>query len=291
MVNAIIREYGKPDAVHIEMARSVQQGRERRNEASRRMRDRENQRKAAADQIRGIGESVNRDSILKYLLWEQQGGDCIYSGKPISLQKLFGEGGGVEIDHILPRSRTLDDSQVNKVVCLRSANADKGNQTPREWLADAKPEQYEQVCQRAGSLMRAGKIPYTKYRRFIQKELELDKFIARQLTDTGYITKATAEYMRCLFEKDHKVLGLKGQLTAELRWHWGLETILGELPDSPAWQEQTKLRPGEKNRADHRHHAIDAVVIALTNRSRLLQLSDIVKRGGARCPSQKLRPR
>ena len=130
--------------------------------------------------------------------------------------------------------------------------------------------------------MRAGKMPYAKYRRFIQKELDLNQFIARQLTDTGYITKATAEYVRCLFDKPHKVLGLKGQLTSELRWHWGLETILEELPDSPAWQEKGNLRPGEKNRADHRHHAIDAVVVALTNRSRLLQLSDIVKRGGAR---------
>src|SRR5690606_12905841 len=68
----------------------------------------------------------------------------------------------------------------------------------------------------------------------------------------------------------------------ELRWHWGLDTILQELPDSPAWQEKNELRPGEKNRADHRHHAIDALVVALTNRKRLHRLSDIVRRGGAR---------
>ncbi len=200
------------------------------------------------------------------------------------MQKLFGQGGGTEVDHILPRSRTLDDSQANKIVCLRTANADKGNQTPHEWLADSNPERYEQVCQRAGKLMRAGKMSYPKYKRFTQKELELDKFIARQLTDTGYITRATAEYLKCLFEKDHDVLGLKGQLTSELRWHWGLETVLQELPDSPGWQDEKagKLRPGEKNRSDHRHHAIDAVVVALTNRSRLQQLSEIVKKGGAR---------
>ena len=107
-------------------------------------------------------------------------------------------------------------------------------------------------------------MPYAKYRRFIQRNWNWTSFIARQLTDTGYITKATMEYLRYLFEKDHEVLGLKGQLTAELRYHWGLETILEELPDSPAWHEAEsgKLRPGEKNRADHRHHAIDAVVIA-----------------------------
>ncbi len=284
VVNAIIREYGKPNAVHIEMAREVQQGKKKRGEHSKMIRERQAERERAAKKLQENGVRITRDNILKYLLWEQQGQECIYSGESISFAKLFGEGGGVEVDHVLPRSRTLDDSQANKVVCLRTANADKSDQTPYEWLADREPVRYEAICQRAGKLMRAGKMPYSKYRRFIQKELELDKFIARQLTDTAYISRATAEYLRCLFENNHDVLGLKGQLTSELRWHWGLETVLQELPDSPGWQDvkAEKLRDGEKNRADHRHHAIDAVVIALTNRRRLRQLSDIVKRGGAR---------
>ena len=284
VVNAIIREHGKPDAVHIEMAREVQLGKTKRDERSKQMRDREAVREKAANKLQENGVRVTRDNILKYMLWEQQGNECIYSGEPISFEKLFGEAGGVEVDHILPRSRTLDDSQMNKVVCLRTSNADKGDQTPYEWLADTDHDRYDQICQQASKLMKLGKMPYPKYRRFIQKELDLDKFIARQLTDTSYITRATAEYLRCLFEQDHDVLGLKGQLTAELRWHWGLETVLQELPDSPGWQDEKagKLRPGEKNRADHRHHAVDAVVVALTNRSRLQQLSRIVKQGGAR---------
>lgn len=291
VVNAIVREYGKPEAIHLELARSVQMGKEKRSEYSKMIRDRESERDSVAEKLRENGIRITRDNILKYQLWEQQNQECIYTGKPISFDKLFGEGGGVEVDHILPYKRTLDDSQMNKIVCLRSANAGKGDKSPYEWLADAHPTQYEQVCQRAGMLMRSGRMPYSKYRRFIQRELELDKFIARQLSDTGYITRATIEYLRYLFEKDHDVLGLKGQLTAELRYHWGLDTILQELPDSPAWHEADsgKLRPGEKNRADHRHHAIDAVVLALTNRSRLHQLSDIVKRGGARAHGEILK--
>ncbi|MDZ4659210.1 MAG: HNH endonuclease domain-containing protein [Bythopirellula sp.] len=196
--------------------------------------------------------------------------------KSISFSQLFSDSGGIEVDHILPYKRTLDDSQGNKVVCFRTANADKGDRTPYEWLAAKDPQKYDEVCQRAK------KLAYSKYRKFLQKELELDSFIARQLTDTAYITKATSEYLKCLFDKEHAVLGLKGQLTSELRWHWGLETVIEELPDSPAWHEANKLRPGEKNRADHRHHAIDAVVLALTNRSRLHQLTKIVKTGGAK---------
>jgi CRISPR-associated endonuclease Csn1 len=159
-------------------------------------------------------------------------------------------------------------------------NAHKGDCTPYEWLAHARAQQYEEVCQRAAKLMRDGRIPYAKYRRFLQKELKLDDFIERQLNDTRYIARVTAEYVRCLFDADHYVLGVKGQLTAELRHQWGIENLLAELPDSPAWQEQNDLRPGEKNRADHRHHAIDAVVIALTDRRRLGQLSRLRMRGG-----------
>jgi CRISPR-associated endonuclease Csn1 len=245
------------------------------------MREREAEREQAANVVRKQHKKVTRDAILRYLLWQEQASECVYCGKPISQTQLFG--GEADMDHILPYSRCLDDSQMNKVVCHRKCNHDKGNRTPYEWLADTNPDAYDRVCMQAGSLLKKGLMRYPKYRRFLQKELELDKFIARQLTDTGYIAEATGEYLRCLFDKDHYVLGLKGQLTAELRWQWGLDKTLEELPDSPAWQQaDNKQRPGEKNRADHRHHAIDAVVIALTNRSRLHQLSDIVRRGGAR---------
>ena len=284
VVNAILREYGKPDAVHIEMARQVRQGKDARDEYSKRIREREKKREFAAGKLRENSIRVNRDNILRYLLWEEQRHECIYSGKPINFAKLFQEGGGVEVDHILPYSRTLDDSQLNKVVCLREANQTKGNKTPHEWLASSQPDQFAEVCQRANKLLQSALMPYAKYRRFLQKELELDDFINRQLSDTSYITKATLEYIRCLFDKDHQVLGLKGQLTAELRYQWGLNTVLSEIPDSPGWQDAKaeNLTAGEKNRADHRHHAIDALIIAATNRVRLRQLSKLVKTGGAK---------
>jgi CRISPR-associated endonuclease Csn1 len=258
----------------------MQMGKEKRSDMNSEMRKREGQREDAANVLRELEIKVTRDAILRHLLWLEQSHECIYCGKPISQKQLFT--GEADVDHILPYSRCLDDSQMNKVVCHRKCNHDKGNRTPYEWLASS-PVNYDRVCLQAGSLLKRGLLPYRKYRRFLQKELELDKFIARQLTDTGYIAEATGEFLRCLFEKDHQVLGLKGQLTAELRWQWGLGTILEEFPDSPAWRENNNdLRPGEKNRADHRHHAIDAVVIAMTNRRRLRQLSDIVDRGGAK---------
>jgi CRISPR-associated endonuclease Csn1 len=280
VVNAIIKQYGRPDAVHLEMTRSLRMGKEKRSDYNSQIRKREAEREAAAEVVRGMKIKLSRDAVLRYLLWQEQAMECVYCGKAISQNQLFT--GEADVDHILPYSRCLDDSQMNKVICHRKCNHGKTNRTPYEWLASSDPDGYDRVCVQVGSLLKKGLMPYRKYRRFMQKELELDSFIARQLTDTGYIVEATGEYLRCLFEKDHHVLGLKGQLTSELRWQWGLETVIEELPDSPAWQEQNKLRDGEKNRADHRHHAIDAVVLALTNRSRLQQLSKLVKAGGAR---------
>ena len=273
LVNAIIREYGKPDGIHIEMARSLKMGQEKRKQLTSEISKKTKEREAIAEIIQEQGQRVTRENILRYQLWKQQNHECIYSGKPISLAQLLGEGSGVEVDHILPRSRTLDDSQSNKVLCFRTANQAKGNRTPFEWLGASSPEKYEEILQRANLLMRSDLLPYSKYKKLLQKEVKTDEFVSRQLVDTAYITKVTGEYLKCLFDADHHVLGLKGALTAELRWQWGLETVLESLPDSPAWQTKSDLRPGEKNRADHRHHAIDALVIALTNRSRIQALA------------------
>jgi CRISPR-associated endonuclease Csn1 len=271
VVNSIIREYGKPDEIHLEMAREVQLGKKRRVERTKQMRQREEARNGAADEIRKRGLRVTGDAIDRYLFWIEQNGDCIYCGKKISQVQLFT--GEVDIDHILPISLSHDNSKSNRLVCHRHCNHEKGQSTIHDWLAASDPERYDEICTRAHMLLRDGIIPYAKYRKIIRKSVDSDEFLSRQLVDTGYITRAASEYLRCLFGEAHKVLGLKGQYTATLRRMWGLGNIIAELPDSPAWQEQNKLRDGEKNRADHRHHTLDAIVLALTDRRRLQKLT------------------
>ncbi len=268
VVNAIIREYGKPEDIHVEMARSIKMGLQARTENNKRMREREKIRSDAADNIRefqsqfpGQGVRVNRGSILRYLLWEQQNHECLYCQQTITQQQLFG--GETDVDHILPYSKTLDDSQNNKVVCHRRCNHDKGNRTPYEWLAASDPPRFEKICRHAASLLHQGLLPYFKLVKLQQKELDANKFIARQLVDTAYISRVTAEYLTCLYDRKdkHKVLGLKGQHTATLRWQWGLSRILN--PDDR----------NLKTRDDHRHHAVDAIVVALTDRKQLQKLA------------------
>lgn len=186
------------------------------------------------------------------MFWREQDQDCVYCGQKIGLAQLFTDG-AVDVDHILPRWRSLDNSLPNQVVCHRKCNAAKGEHTPREWLEELDPERYERV------LRVVEKLPYNKRRRFQQKDIVLDHFVERQLRDTAYISRRVTEYLRCL---GVPIICSRGQLTAELRHWWGLDTIL----DAEG--------RGQKNRADHRHHAIDAIAIALTDSKRLHALAN-----------------
>jgi CRISPR-associated endonuclease Csn1 len=272
VVNAIIREHGAPARIHVELARNIKMGPDDREKYNKSRREREELRAAAADAIRNeaLGTKLSRDLIDKYLLWNSQGGYCVYSGRSISLRQLLA--GEIDVDHIFPRWRSLDDSFANKVVCFRDMNIEKGDRTPFEWLS-GDPTRFEALKQRVRHL------PWRKRTRFTQETLDTDEFSARQLVDTAYITRAAVDYLRCLVAEPHHVLGGKGTYTAELRHLWGLETILSELSDSPAWAAQADLRPGEKNRADHRHHTLDAVVVALTDHKRLQALARLYKTG------------
>lgn len=145
---------------------------------------------------------------------------------------------------------------MNKVVCFRKENDDKGQRTVFEWLAATNPNKYERILQLAAKL--PIEIRNRKRQKLAQPSCELEQFISRQLTDTAYITATVVEYLKALAID---VLGSKGQLTAEVRHQWGLNDVLRD--------DGLNV----KNREDHRHHAIDAVVIALTNRSRLQSLA------------------
>ncbi len=141
---------------------------------------------------------------------------------------------------------------MNKTLCIATFNRQvKLDNTPYE-MGQGDPVAYAEIFQRIKTL------PFPKRRRFEQKEIETDKFIERQLNDTRYICVEVRDFLQQL---GAPVEVSKGEATAKLRGRWKLNTLLS--PDGS----------NEKNRADHRHHAIDAVVIALTNRSLFHKLS------------------
>lgn len=253
VVNAIIGEYGVPRKIKIEMARDVKGSAKERDEIRLKQWKNEQENKKAEEELKLMGiRNPSFNDRLKYKLWEECGKECPYSGKAISQHQLFGEQPDVQIEHIFPYSRSLDDSYMNKTLCYVNENRLKGNETPYEYYAHAKPEQWE------GILQRIKRLPYAKRRRFWQKEVVLDKFIERQLNDTRYISKEVVKYLKqlgCI------VMGTKGQVTSELRHQWGLNNILDYTG------------AGLKNRDDHRHHAVDAVVTAVVEQKHLGELA------------------
>lgn len=275
VVNALLNHFRaefanpnwKPDEIVIEMAREARGSIDQRNERNIEMRRRERKRKEWAEIIQR-DHSIplpTRQDILKYELWLESGKVCAYTGRPISAGQLFS--GAVQIDHILPFSRSLDDSFMNKVLTFVEFNEKKGNLTPFEYFTQTTDHGEKGRWDEILKWVRDQKdVPWAKRRRFIQKEIDTDACIQRQLNDTRYISRLVRSYLAGLAPKDRRPLEYvrcsRGDMTAHLRRDWGLEQVLGT---------------DRKNREDHRHHAVDAVVVALTNHKRLWALASLAK--------------
>ncbi|MGB9691365.1 MAG: type II CRISPR RNA-guided endonuclease Cas9, partial [Candidatus Sumerlaeaceae bacterium] len=221
VVNAIIRKYGKPKRIVVELARDTRGSIEERAELAKKQRDRENKNQEICQELKTKGiPDPSKTDILKYRLWQECNRTCPYSGQPITFEQLFLTG-EVEIEHILPYTRSLDDSFANKTLCFREWNQKKGDRTPYEAFAETDPEAYEKILERVRRF--TGEFRKQKLRRFTQKTVELDQFVQRQLNDTRYISRVVSQYLRTL-GVDVRVA--RGQVTAALRHQWGLNKIL-----------------------------------------------------------------
>ena len=108
----------KPDIIRIEMARDLEMNTKRykENEAQQLKNRKENEKAVDAYKNLGLGKYPSHDDKIKYRLWDEQGHSCAYSNKTIMLSQVFTA--QVEIDHILPFKKSLDDSYMNKVLCF-----------------------------------------------------------------------------------------------------------------------------------------------------------------------------
>ena len=266
VVNALIQRYGHPSEVIVEVARDLKQSQEQRKEDQKRQADNQRRNERLRGQIAELlhtsPERVRAVDLHKMILWEELSFNaaerrCPYSGVQISAQMLFSD--QVEIEHILPFSQTLDDSLNNKTVATRQANRIKGNRTPWE----AKDDFAAQGWNTADMLARAELMPKNKRYRFGENGhaqwLREDKgFLARALNDTRHLSRVAKEYLSLICPQNTRAI--PGQMTAMLRAKFGLNDILG--------------LNGEKNRNDHRHHAVDACVIAVTDQGMLQRFAN-----------------
>ncbi len=269
VVNNLIGLYGKPDLIRVEVAREVGRSKRDREEAHSAIRRREKRRKDAIKdlQSKGIAEP-SRDDVEKWLLWEECNNFDPYSGKAIGFDDLF-RNNIYQVEHIWPRKTSLDNSFANKTLCHRDWNTRKGKQTP--FAAFCNADEWEDMKRRVWKHVAAKRMSRGKARRFCREEDLPDDFASRQLNDTGYASRQAVAFLKRLWpdmgpEAPVTVQAVTGRVTAQLRRLWNLNNILSD--------------DGKKTRADHRHHAIDALTVAcahpgMTNRlSRYWQMKD-----------------
>ncbi len=281
LVNAIMAVHGRPDQIVVELARDLKLNDKDKEDHNKRIRKDTADAQRRSRLLRGVdaseertGEPVAPDTganraLLK--LWEELNSAnvadrrCPYCAEPIGMRQLFT--GEADIDHVIPYSRSLDDSASNKVVAHRSCNRVKGNRTPFEkWGSDA--DRWDRITTQVARLHKS------KQWRFgpdAMARVEKDGgFLARQLTDTQYLSRLAGKYLRSLYpEADGGgVYVIPGRMTAMLRRLWGLNSL---LPDHNYVENKHSDAP--KNRLDHRHHAIDAAVTAATTRGLLQRIA------------------
>ena len=264
LVNAIIQRYGRPREIIIELAREFGMSGKRRGEliAEQKKNETANEKRRAELQSRNV--PVNRDNLLRLRLYEELpvlNRVCAYTGKPIGQETLFSP--DIEIDHILPFSRSLDDGIGNLVLAYRSANRVKGNRDPHAAFGNSPGNfDWETIESRVAQFATENPAAWrNKAKRFQSGALE--RFVAergfldRHLTDTAYLSRLAKQYLSHICFK-HRVWVATGKLTAMLRGKWDLSNALGGHG---------------KNRNDHRHHAIDAAVVGACDRRIIQQLS------------------
>ncbi len=289
VINEIIKTYGKPDEIRIEMARELKKSQEERELLDAAIRkntaESEKLRKELEDEF-GI-QHVTRNDILRYKLYNElklNGYKTLYSNTYIPREELFSK--RFDIEHIIPQSRLFDDSFSNKTLEVRDINIEKGNMTAYDYVAGKYDEKYlVDYESRIEELFAQKAISRTKRNNLLMKEEDIPSdFLERDLRDSQYIARKAREILEELVPF---VVTTTGAVTSRLREDWQLVNIMQELN----WEKYDALglteRYTDKNgnvvkrikdwtkRNDHRHHAMDALTIAFTKRSIVQYLSNM----------------
>jgi CRISPR-associated endonuclease Csn1 len=267
VVNAIIARHGPPTEIVVETLRDLGRSAKQRQEEDKKNRENQKANDKRREIVKDLGLRVNAQNMVRLRLWEEQAEDpknrcCPYTGTLITPRLALSD--EVEEDHILPFAQTLDDSMANRMLVYRDANRAKARRTP--YQAFGHTPQWPDI------LARVTLLPKQKRWRF-EKDGEQKlgpggDFLARHMTDSATIARWAVFYLDVL--APGKIWSIPGRLTSLLRNELGLnsETLLGKGGK-------------RKDRTDHRHHAIDAVVVALTDRGMLQRISAAAKRADA----------
>ena len=254
----------------------------------------------------------SKSELQRYKLWLEQKYCSPYTGQTIPLGKLFTE--EYQVEHIIPQSRYFDDSLSNKVICEAAVNQLKDKQLGLEFIKNHHGEKIDCGLRKKVEIFSEEAYldfvkkhyakNYTKRNKLLLEEIP-EKMIERQLNDTRYISKFVSQLLSNIVREDKNDDGVNsknliagnGKITTILKRDWGLNEVWNTLilPRFKRMNELTgtedftsknqeghiipsiplKLSKGfQKKRIDHRHHAMDALVIACATRDHINLLNN-----------------
>ena len=283
-VYTIMHEFGViPGAVHVEMARDIGKGADERKKLERAIAERTDEKKGNREKLAVLlnrsPSSITATELLRYelwlvqkekcgyyMLWRKAGGEHAYGASSsccagsISIEDLQDDRNIVQIDHILPYSRSSDNSFNNLCLCCVAANQAKGNRTPYEWVGKQNSAAWHEFEQWVETTFAKGLRRRNLLMQNMDEEVQA-RFVSRNLNDTRYICRLVLQLLQNRYSElgvaesiDHerkakrRFFARPGQVTAFLRRLWGLEGI--------------KKDKSGKRKEDGKHHALDAFVIA-----------------------------
>ncbi|MFA2694679.1 type II CRISPR RNA-guided endonuclease Cas9 [Bacillus mycoides] len=259
VINAIINKYGSPVSIHIETARELSKTFQERKEIDSMYQDNSKKNEHAINKLKELG-NINPSgiNIVKFKLWKEQDGRCMYSGEYIEPHRLFEEG-YTEVDHILPYSRSLDDSYNNKTLALGIENQRKGNKIPYEYMGNTSI--WYEFETRVQSNKKINKKKQQKLLLQYFSHAREQEFIERNLNDTRYATIYISAFIQqhLIFSESFskkRVHTVSGIITSHLRSRW----------------EFNKDR-----KESHIHHALDAVIVAVTSDQMIQRVTNYYK--------------
>ena len=258
VINAIVREYGPPEVVRVELAREMGKPKQERDKIEKRQKDNAEKNEAIKAQIEEIKhDHPTGQDIVKFKLFQQQNGVCLYSGTNLDISRLY-EAGYVDVDHIIPYSISFDDSYDNKVLVLASENRQKGNRIPYDYLG-GDPERWNRFETLVGTQIRS----FRKRKNLLAtKRPDREGFIQRNLQDTQYLSRVISNLINDHLEfretgkYKRRAQSVNGVITAQIRKRLGIEKIRanGDL-----------------------HHAADAAVIACVSPGMIQKITSYSK--------------
>lgn len=289
VVNQTSEALGKPDEIHIELARELKQNQKERQRATEDLAARTKENEECAKVLKeefGLSH-VSQNDIIRYRLYkelEQNGYHTLYSNKYIERQDLFSK--KIDIEHIIPQARLFNDSFSNKTLEFRDVNIEKGKETAKDYvLAKYGQEYFDDYILKVDDLFYRGAISKAKRNNLLMSGNDIpEDFVNRDLTDSQYIAKKAREILEDYVKV---VMPTTGSITAKLREDWQLVDVMKELNLSKyktAGLVSTEVNNDGKSierisnwtkRNDHRHHAMDAITIAFTRPSHIQILNNL----------------